>query len=192
MTSEAHGRTMKRPDAGSAPRRQAGFTLVELMIVVVIIGLLASVALPAFGKYTRKAKTVEATSIVSKLITGALSYYMTQRLDIAGTVLHHQFPGGSSVGTESNCCTMPGYKCTGDHPVYRSSPWKELNFSMADPHYFVPVTFANPNPRFNYQAFARGDLDCDNVTSQYSSSLLVVPGMEVPQQSPLSVLNDLE
>lgn len=56
-------------------KRQDGFTLVELMVVVAIIGLLSAVAIPNFKKYQAKAKTSEAKLQLSALYTGMQSWY---------------------------------------------------------------------------------------------------------------------
>ncbi|HEY6880275.1 MAG TPA: prepilin-type N-terminal cleavage/methylation domain-containing protein, partial [Polyangiales bacterium] len=59
--------------------KKSGFTLIELMIVVAILGILAAIAIPAFVTYIRRAKTVEATENVSKMFDAAASYYARER-----------------------------------------------------------------------------------------------------------------
>lgn len=58
-------------------RHEKGFTLVELMIVVVIIGILASIAIPKFAGLIGKTKTTEAKQILGQIIQGEKTYYFT-------------------------------------------------------------------------------------------------------------------
>jgi type IV pilus assembly protein PilA len=56
-------------------KRQDGFTLVELMVVVAIIGLLSAVAIPNFKKYQAKAKISEAKLQLSALYTAETAFF---------------------------------------------------------------------------------------------------------------------
>ena len=58
-------------------RNEKGFTLVELMIVVVIIGILASIAIPKFSNMIGKTKTTEAKSMLGDIIKLEKAYYYT-------------------------------------------------------------------------------------------------------------------
>ena len=58
--------------------RQSGFTLIELMIVVAIIGILASIAIPAYQDYTIRAQVTEAFSLASEL-KGRIQEYRKER-----------------------------------------------------------------------------------------------------------------
>lgn len=60
-------------------KTQKGFTLVELMIVVVIVGILASVAIPAYGNYVRRGKIAEATTNLSSLRVNMEQWYQDNR-----------------------------------------------------------------------------------------------------------------
>lgn len=59
--------------------RHYGFTLIEMMITVVIIGILASIAIPAYDSYVRRGKVQEATSTLADMRVRLEQYYQDNR-----------------------------------------------------------------------------------------------------------------
>ncbi len=167
-------------------RKLRGFTLVELMIVVAIIGVLAALAIYGVTRYLRNSKTAEARAGVGAIAKGNVSYYNNE----AGvtSVLN---PGQSSAFSQNIC--VQGNAATGVPTTgapkgkkyqSRDSDWKEapgvvgtgfscLRFSMDQPQYFqyryVSAATLNTSPVGKaFTAFAHGDLNGDGVTSTFS------------------------
>jgi type IV pilus assembly protein PilA len=166
-------------------KNEKGFTLIELMIVVAIIGILAAVAIPAFMKYIKKSKTSEARTHVQKIYAGAREYWM-DRNTAKGAIQADspQFPdvgGGSGrIGytADPGCCAMIGSggteKCAPQQTLWDTDTWRALKFSMDDPHYYAYDYEVNvggagmTDGSHNFTAYAQGDLDCDGEFSEFS------------------------
>lgn len=59
-------------------KREAGFTLIELMIAIAIIGVLAAIAVPAFSNYLARARVSEAIQYAESCKTGYIEFYATR------------------------------------------------------------------------------------------------------------------
>ena len=132
------------------------------MIVVVIIGILAAVAIPAFMASSRKAKTSEAMLQLNRLGKGAKSYHNAQ----------NTFPQGTAAplpGVNGGACTSAGKKFAVDSTWADDSTWVSLGFEVAEPNLFTyHYTSADRNLA---TAEAVGDLDCDGVLITYTLEL---------------------
>jgi type IV pilus assembly protein PilE len=64
--------------------RAAGFTVIEVMIVVAIVSILAAIALPSYADYVKRGKIIEATSALSDLRTRYEQYFLDNRTYAGG------------------------------------------------------------------------------------------------------------
>ena len=181
-------------------RRTSGFTLVELMIVVAIIGILAAVAIPAFTKYIKKSRTAEATQHLGKLWAGSLVYYETDHVKLNSTTnvteaLDKQFPSATAAAEyTTDCGCGPGAKCPGSSTAWtQDSIWMALNFSIPDPHNYQPeYTGHATGTNSTFTASAVGDLNCDGTKATFSRIGAIGPSGDVTGNSAPSVTNELE
>jgi prepilin-type N-terminal cleavage/methylation domain-containing protein len=157
---------------------QAGFTLIELMVVVALIGILAAVAIPVFLGYTRKAKTGEPHETLQAIFRGAQTYYEKEHTPPNATApLSQHFPAPSVGPTPAlgTCCAAGG-KCPPNRAQWQNDPvWGAdgLDFSIDKSHYFNYAYTVSDNPGAQdgsngFTASANGDLDCDGQYSTYT------------------------
>jgi len=88
-------------------KKQTGFTLIELMIVVAIVAILAAVALPAYQNYTKKAKMTELVAATGAVKTQVEVCMQTYGADDCSNT-DHGLPGTAAVTSGNVKITFTG------------------------------------------------------------------------------------
>lgn len=169
-------------------RKNRGFTLVELMIVVAIVGILAALAIYGVSKYMKSAKTAEARNSLGQLTKDASAAFSRERM--AGAVLAaNAATAVSNTFCGSAAATIPAAQASIRGSKYQSSAaewnagtalagWQCLKFSMSEPQYFMYGYTTTPAVPLGaegetFTATARGDLDADGALSTFSMQGLI-------------------
>jgi type IV pilus assembly protein PilA len=150
-------------------RKVRGFTLIELMIVVAIIGILAAVAIPSFIKYMRRSKTSEALMNLRKMYDGAVAYYVGEHADANMQIQTRQFPGPApTTPALAKITALGGNKYQSQPTEWKQGGWVALDFMESDPQYFA-YTFTSSGLFTDATAgmIANGDLNGNGVYSWF-------------------------
>jgi len=143
---------------------------------IAILGVSAVIAVPAFIKYTRRAKSSEAVEVMDKIYQGAVTYYSQPRVDNNANLMPCQFPPSTGpTPAAGTCCAEFGGpdadgddRCDAGGEWWQTEAWTGHFYNRSDAHYYVyEFKSQGTGDGAEFTITAHGDLDCDGVQSTF-------------------------
>jgi prepilin-type N-terminal cleavage/methylation domain-containing protein len=169
----------------SLKRCKSGFTLLELMTVVTIIGLLAAIAMPLITKYLRRSKTSEPLTNLRKIYDGEQAYFYEEKTDAGGIVMTKYF-----VELPQTPAVPDINKQVGN---FEANGFATIRFSADSPVlYCYSVATGGSDLTASFTARAVGDIDGNGITSLFERVGSVTPTGEVEGGAGVYTIDELE